>query len=68
VEPSGLAGEESRAPGWGESAGARSAMVPFPPLAGARPPSPRRFPAGSPVVQRWSWDGADRLLTAKIRP
>jgi len=24
--------------------------------------------AGTPVLQRWSWDGADRLLTAKIRP
>jgi len=23
--------------------------------------------AGTPVLPRWSWDGADRLLTAKIR-
>ncbi|MCX5954991.1 MAG: hypothetical protein NTW51_00940 [Cyanobacteria bacterium] len=46
-----------------------------------RPPNliamtPRRIPAApipgvgsdSPVVQRWSWDGADRLLTAKTWP
>jgi hypothetical protein len=26
------------------------------------------LPAGSPVVPRWSWDGVDRLLTAKTRP
>jgi len=24
--------------------------------------------AGTPVLPRWSWDGADRLLTAKTRP
>ncbi len=37
--------------------------------------TPRRIPAapipamgaGTPVLPRWSWDGADRLLTAKIR-
>ena len=38
VEPSGLAGEESRASGLGESFGACSAMVLFPPFAGAGPP------------------------------
>lgn len=24
--------------------------------------------AGTPLLHRWSWDGADRLLMAKIRP
>ena len=28
----------------------------------------RKLPAGRPVVPRWSWDGADRLLTATTRP
>ena len=28
----------------------------------------RKLPAGPPVLPRWSWDGADRLLTATTRP
>jgi hypothetical protein len=28
----------------------------------------RKHPTGPPVVPRWSWDGADRLLTATTRP
>ena len=28
----------------------------------------RKLPAGSPVVPRWSWDGADRRLRATTRP
>ena len=31
-------------------------------------PACRKLPGGTPAVPRWSWDGADRLLTAKIRP
>ncbi len=28
----------------------------------------QKLPSGSPVAPRWSWDGADRLLTATTRP
>jgi hypothetical protein len=59
----GLPGaRRSRASGWGGSAGARSEMVPFPPLAGARPPW-RRGCCGPWPIPCWR---AKRIRTAPI--